>query len=292
MRVIKNIAIVLGAVFFYGCNSTPIPTYNDKMSFSEYFSKYAITNCKQSITLDDFVEQLTKKRTGLYKNPFNESCVPFRFDKEVTYEYFEKAYDATDIEHLNIVRYTMNNPDIPAYKNAVALSHNRRGVFFSSLQFTDLQSIYIQKSRLPAGSLIRKYLVEFYFAHEIFHLSDFNHDKTIDQRFKEAVSDISGILAIKDYYELDEQSTLQMMHELNKIRKLERANRASSTHYDIGLFSRASNHMDKLLRNGELLPNFNSFKEIENYTLEFMQPIKRIHFENIKFVYRIDRSPE
>lgn len=246
---------------------------------SDFFNGYLFDNCKDKINFDNYTRFLENRNSSILGNPFNDDCVPISFNVQEPEKFFEDmkkaSNDHREFENIkNELKSSINGID-DLKVNKFILEDGRMAQI---MKFTDHKFTDRLKSKISNRENVSMFYDEYFFLHEIFHMTDLNYDKSLATDIKESFSDIGTVITISSKYNLDIDKTINLAEDVNIMRlKAGRNPRGEifSSHYNGQMLDDFLEYLYKIRDEGIELKKISSFKEAEDMTLEISMKIDK-----------------
>lgn len=177
----------------------------------EFITGYVFDMCDTELTLDNYDQVMTEAKSDVYGNPFAGDCVPISFNLEE--ESFTSRLLAANSNNDELKPDILTGVDkafAVAGKKVTAGKIIKRDSRFVSkyvlsngevaqaMKFAESGFTESAKKQDRAYDTLISVYDEFFFLHEIFHMTTLNYDASLPQSVKESYSDIAAIIAISN----------------------------------------------------------------------------------------------
>lgn len=245
---IKSLLVVAAlSVSLSACKSTP-EDYSAHNHFieqklkpvDEFITGYVFDVCDTEITFENYENIMSDARSDVYGNPFANDCVPVSFELEE--ESFTSRLLAassnraikTDLVNAITKAFAVNGKAISEGRivkqdtRAVSKYVLSNGQVAQAMKFADSEFVEQAKTQDSAYDTLVSVYDEFFFLHEIFHMTTLNYDVSLPQSVKESYSDIAAIIALSNAKSWSDEKMKDLMSNVYASRERGARNAMSS----------------------------------------------------------------
>ncbi len=238
-------------------NSTPENIHN---------LQSATIKCEENLlTVNNYQSFIDNYNVKYIKNPFEDHCVPISFNKKEEHsEIVERVYVINQLEFQPILF------DILSSEQTVENLNNAVFIYKYNNHFLQVLNYYYDKELhyniFPTFNY--DFSKEFFFIHELFHLTRMNLSSKKEQAEKEFLSDIGAIIVYSKKHKLNQTETYNVAWEIFKMRKNKALNNnVKRTHF---YKNKWLSFIDNIENNNIDFDSISTFKEAYQHSLKYL----------------------
>lgn len=287
--MIKKSAVLIALIspiLMTGCQSTPdnYSAHNFKVEsnltpITEFFQGYLYDKCESEITIDNYLDILTSKQSGFQGNPFNSDCFPVSFNIQEPEDFYSDIVkQSNDPEKAQELLGSIKRGFDEDGKTKGGIKNRQQkdtryvqklilkdGRFMQIMKFAESDFTNKIKERDSNRDDLQLVYDEFFFLHELFHLTDMNYDKSLPQSVKESYSDVASVITISTTHSLDLEKTIDLAKDIYYTRKSEASNKYNShisgSHWNSQMLTDFIDYLEDIEKTGGNLRRVSSLEE-------------------------------
>ena len=215
-----------------------------------------VEGCEVELTVKNYKSIMEENNFVVVKNPFMDGCVPLSFNQ------YERKQDLKKYKKY-IKSHSFKNVfiDVMSKKESREELNNSVIMYKNGYHFIQMMRYYYNKEQHKKFFYGMDYVTskEFFFIHEIFHLTKRNLESDLPQQEKEFLADIGAIMLYSKKYGYENEEMYQLAHNIFKLRRAKaKQSGARRTHLKQSMWL---NFLNKIENKEVDLNNLVSFKD-------------------------------